>query len=175
MKGMQKSLLLIVDAQQGFIGTEATRRAVSKIKALETAWHERQWPVVFSRFINKPESPWVRFIGSDSLMHEPDTALDPAFKTDDATVYDKTTYAAWSPEISQRCNSEKIDTVILCGVDTDQCVLATAIAIFESGLRPVVVQDCCASGAGSEFHEAALLLIQRLIGRDQLVMSKDVL
>jgi nicotinamidase-related amidase len=172
---MEKSLLLIVDMQEGLLKSDATKAVVPKIKQLEKVWHERSWPVAFSKYINKPESPWVRFIGSDSSMSAPETDLATSFEPEQATVYEKTTYSAWSPEISQLCYAANVQSVVLCGVDTDQCVLATAIAAFDSGIKPIIIKDCCASDAGSQFHDAALLLVERLIGRDQMKTSAEVL
>jgi nicotinamidase-related amidase len=67
------------------------------------------------------------------------------------------------------------DTVVVCGIATDSCVLATAIDLFEYGLRPIVVKDACGSHAGRKAHEAGLFIIERFIGSKQLVMSSDLL
>ena len=37
------------------------------------------------------------------------------------------------------------EEVTLVGVDTDACVLATAIDLFEIGIRPIILEDCVGS------------------------------
>ena len=59
--------------------------------------------------------------------------------------------------------------VSLCGIDTDACVMATALDLFQNGIRPVVLAEACASHAGPDYHEAGLKLLARLIGREQIV------
>jgi nicotinamidase-related amidase len=69
-------------------------------------------------------------------------------------------------------HEREIDTVVLCGVDTDACVMATALDAFDHGLRPLVLSDLCASSGGDSYHQAALMLLERNIGRRQLSTSK---
>ncbi|MFD4406738.1 cysteine hydrolase family protein [Nocardia sp. NPDC058499] len=63
--------------------------------------------------------------------------------------------------------------VFLCGIATDACVLATAIAVFDAGLTPWVVCDACASNANrtppQRLHNAALMLLDRFVGTGHLI------
>jgi nicotinamidase-related amidase len=171
---ISNSLLLIVDVQNGFVVNKATEQIISPINELVGKWKARKLPIVYSRFINEPGSPWVRFMGFKDLMSQEETKLHDQLINDSGAVYDKTAYSAWSAETEQACKADKCDSVFLCGIDTDQCVLATAIDIFDSGLRPILVTDCCASSAGDKFHEAGLLLLKRLVGQDQMITSKEI-
>lgn len=171
---IDKSLLLVVDVQTGFVVNEATRAIVPKINELIDSWHERQWPVVFSKFINTATSPWVRLMGWQNLTQPKETDLYPELRTGYGEVYEKTTYSAWSDEIAQKCIAAGVQTVVLVGIDTDQCVLATAIGIFDAGLRPLIVSDCCATSAEATFHDAGLLLLERLVGEKQMVTSREL-
>jgi hypothetical protein len=40
--------------------------------------------------------------------------------------------------------------------------------VFDLGIRPVVLVDCCASTAGLQAHLAGLAVLARNIGADQL-------
>jgi nicotinamidase-related amidase len=60
------------------------------------------------------------------------------------------------------------DEVHLCGIATDNCVLASAIALFEGGYTPVVLGDACASHAGADYHDWGLKILRRLIGAAQV-------
>lgn len=59
--------------------------------------------------------------------------------------------------------------VYVCGLDTDCCVLATAVGLFEKGIRPIVLVDLCDSTGGTESHKAGLLALKRLIGKKNVI------
>jgi nicotinamidase-related amidase len=65
--------------------------------------------------------------------------------------------------------------VHVCGVDTDQCVLATVLTAFDAGLEPVVLADLCLSCAGEAPHEAGLVALRRAIGEDHVVRAEEAL
>jgi nicotinamidase-related amidase len=65
--------------------------------------------------------------------------------------------------------------MIVIGLDTESCVLKTAVDAFEAGIVPYVVTDLTYSHAGEEAHSAGLLVTGRFIGRRQLVRAADVL
>ena len=60
------------------------------------------------------------------------------------------------------------EEVTLVGVDTDACVLATAIDLFEMGIKPIIIEDCVGSSGGEGCHEAGMLLLKRSIGKEQI-------
>jgi len=53
------------------------------------------------------------------------------------------TFSKWIPEVFNRFAPEA--RVVLCGVSTDCCVLATALAAVDSGVAVRVVVDACAA------------------------------
>ena len=157
------SALLIVDVQAGFVN-DATKHIVSAVEALQSRYDR----VYATRFINAQDSPhrnwidWHRF-GEDS----PEIEL--AFSVgDDTVVVDKNTYTCVDDEFLSDLRKHKIEEVHICGIDTDACVLKSAVDLFEAGIRPVVLANACASHAGQEFHEYALRILRRLIGKAQI-------
>jgi nicotinamidase-related amidase len=169
---MDKTLLLIVDMQKHYLQSPETQAIVPRINRLVGHWKAQNLPVVLSKFYNREGSPWVRFIGSTSMMTAEETDLHPVLKLDYGSILEKGTYSAWSDEILHICHANSIESVAICGVDTDQCVLATALSAFDAGIRPIIVKDCCASGAGDSYHRQALHILERLVGVDQMVESK---
>ena len=83
-------------------------------------------------------------------------------------MYTKTGFSALDARLQLELQMQKIDEIHLCGLDTDACVAATAMALFDISIRPVVLADACASSGGREFHNAALRLLSRNIGEDQV-------
>lgn len=57
-----------------------------------------------------------------------------------------------------------IDTVLITGVNTNSCILASAIAASTRDLRAVVLSDCVDSMDGQRFHDDALAMIKRAFG-----------
>ena len=62
-----------------------------------------------------------------------------------------------------------IETVIVTGIVTDQCVASTVRGLADDGFKVICVEDCCAAGS-QELHEAELK-IMNVIYCD--VMSTD--
>ena len=158
------SALLIVDVQVGFVN-DATRHILSKVEALQ-----KQYAHVYAtRFINAEGSPyrrlldWHRFY--DSSLDVP-LAFEPV---DGVVVIDKHIYTCVDDAFLEDLRSKGIEEVAICGIDTDACVSACAVDLFENGIRPILLSEACASHAGAEYHEAAIRILARLIGKDQIV------
>lgn len=93
-------------------------------------------------------------------------------------VFDKYTYSSVNQETIAFLKRNKIDTVFICGIDTDCCVMETAVDLFEQLIHPYVLTHSSASNGGQESHEAAIEVLSRLIGRNNVVqepINKDIL
>ena len=113
-------------------------------------------------------------MGWQGCKAEPDTQLHTRLKYGVDITINKHAYSSWQPEVSELCEKLAVNTVAVCGIDTDQCVLVSAVDIFQAGLKPLVVADCCASSGGGSFHQAGLLLLKRLIGEQQVLVSSQL-
>jgi nicotinamidase-related amidase len=58
----------------------------------------------------------------------------------------------------------KVDTVLLCGVNTNTCVQCTAFEAANRDLQTVVVSDCVTSLYGADLHRFALENVARCFG-----------
>lgn len=155
-------VLAIIDVQIGFVN-DATGHIPEIVQRLQESFDR----VFATRFENAPGSPFHELLGLERFapgMPEGELAFEPRA---DARLIVKTVYSAASEEL-KRAGKEAGGTVHLCGIATDNCVLASAVDLFEAGLRPVVIADACASHAGREYHEAALMILKRLIGEKQV-------
>ncbi len=56
------------------------------------------------------------------------------------------------------------ETLFICGVNTNNCVLATVYDAFSRDFRIVVLSDACGSMNGEEYHRFALLEIDAALG-----------
>lgn len=176
---MKGAPLLIVDVQNGFVN-DNSRHVLPVIRRLAERWRSDDLPIYMSQFTNYPHSQWVRLIGWKQLQSEDEIAIHPdlAEFTASATVFRKRSYSCLVNPFLRDLEREAWSDVVLCGIATDGCVLATAVDLFEfpgRPIRPIVVRDACASHAGEELNNAGLHLIGRFIGERQLVTSRALL
>lgn len=82
-----------------------------------------------------------------------DYELMPGFEPRGATLIERTTFGKWDAT-SQHAMGDP-DAIVIAGVSTDCCVLSTALAAADAGVRVQVVADACA-GASPTDHQRAL-------------------
>lgn len=164
------TLHVIVDMQRVFAeATEwrvpAIADVVSPILGLVRAHPER---AVFTRFMTPPtvesaSGDWRRFYARwrsvlgdrmDAAMFDlmaPFAGFAPP-----AEVIDKATFSAFaSPEFVASLSRRGVETLVLSGVETDVCVLATALDAIDRGLHVVLAADGLTSWSAAG-HRAAL-------------------
>ncbi len=165
-----RTLHVVVDMQRVF--AEATdwrvpaiADVVSPILAMVRA-HSRQ--TVFTRFmtpaaVESAAGDWQRFyarwrsVVRDRMapamfdLIEPFAGLAPP-----AEVIDKATFSAFSsPDFVASLSRRGVETLVLSGVETEVCVLATALDAVDRGLHVVVAADGVTSWSAAG-HRAAL-------------------
>lgn len=67
----------------------------------------------------------------------------------------------------------RIETLVIGGVNTNNCVLCSCFDAFNRDYRVVVMEDVCASMNGPEYHAAAIKVIQAALG--WVVHSEDLI
>lgn len=160
---MVPAYLLIIDVQKGFVN-DWTRAIPARVEDLQ----HRSARVAVTRFLNPEGSMHRRLIHWSRFAPGSEEAELAFVPRPDAWTFDKTTYTAATPDLLGHLREAGIDTVHLCGIATDNCVLKTAVDLFEAGIRPVVLADACASHGGPDCHAAGLLLLRRFIGMEQV-------
>jgi nicotinamidase-related amidase len=162
------TLLIIIDVQAGFI-TPATANIPQAVESLQ----DRFDTVIITKFVNPEGSAQRRLIDwCQFAPGSPDTELAFTPKAG-ATIIEKRSYSAIDAAFLERLDALGAKDVHLCGIATDNCVLVTAVDLFEAGLRPVVLADYCASHGGPEYHDWGLKILTRLIGPRQVVAGRD--
>lgn len=159
--------LLVVDVQLCFLN-DFTRHIPGRI--VELIGRDRPNPILFTRFVNDPSGPYQRFLDWHACAGPPETDLAPeiaGFAREDR-IFAKPGLAGVSDELREHLKAECYERVTLAGIDTDMCVLKIALDIFDLGIEPVILVDCCASTAGLQAHFAGLAVLARNIGADKL-------
>jgi nicotinamidase-related amidase len=165
----------VIDAQVGFLNG-GTVSVLPRIKNLVRAFVSVGAPVVFSRYHNYPGSPYERLLHWYKVRDSDDVRLVPDLDelTAHATVIDKTGYTVFVEDMDKLVAAAGCTDIVLCGVDTETCVLKSAVDAFERGLTPWIVRDACTSNGGTAMHRLGLRLARRFVGPAQVVRASEL-
>ncbi|MFF7250001.1 isochorismatase family cysteine hydrolase [Embleya sp. NPDC008237] len=167
----------MIDVQEGFVN-QHSRDVLPAVFRLVKGWQEAGAPIVLSRFHNPLGSPYETITGWTRLRTPEEQALVAGlipYVDGAVAVLDKAQASVFTPEGARLFRESGWSDLVLCGIDTDACVYDSAVAAYQSGYRPWIVTDACASTGGAQYHNAALLLAARNIGADQLFTSEVAL
>ena len=168
MTSILNPVLVVIDMQNGFVN-EHTRHVIGNVKVLLDCCSSHSIHTVFTRFINSPGSPFERLLGWDKVQCAPETEIVDELRGLVDIRIDKNYYSALTRELISLTQEHGWHTIILCGIATESCVLKTAVDAFESGLRPIVIQDACASDLGEGAHKAGLIVMENMLGTAQIM------
>ncbi|MBW3538033.1 cysteine hydrolase [Candidatus Parcubacteria bacterium] len=158
----RKSALLVIDVQNYFVNDKNSvvpHRIADHIKA------GNYDHVLFSQFVNRPGSNFERILDWHKCTGPPDTDIHAALVefTSEQTVFAKSTKSAFkSAGLVDFLKEHSINRIDLCGLDIDDCVLASAFEAFDLGYDFKVLEELCAiSHETGEVHAAALQIIRK--------------
>jgi nicotinamidase-related amidase len=152
--------LALIDLQNIFADPRSGWAAPDFARVIEPAKQlvERFAPdVIFTRFVApaEPAGAWVPYYEAFPFaLQAPDAEdyqLVDEFKG--PATLDKTTFGAWGPELAAAVGPG--GRLVLGGVSTDCCVISTALAAVDAGVRVQVVEEACA-GSTEENHRKAI-------------------
>jgi len=161
---MTKTALLVIDVQKGFIN-EHTAHIPALIQELLPSYQT----IFATRFYNPEGSNYRRLMNWHRFSREsPDMEL--AFKpTENVMIIDKPVYTCVTDTFLATLDDLAITEIHIVGIDTDICVSKCAVDLFERERTPFVLAKYCASCAGPKFHKAALQILPRYIGENQII------
>jgi nicotinamidase-related amidase len=180
--------LLVVDMQRGFLDVGAAmevasgRDAVRPISSLAAEFRRVAAPVVYTRFVWSPTVPTL--VGELRPQHKPPTCCcmegDPSVAIVDGLapragdlVVDKHGYDAFhETRLDYALRSLGRTHLVVTGVMTEVCVLATVTSAMHREYRVSVVSDAVAT-KWDDVQRATLALVSRCYGR--VVASEDAL
>jgi nicotinamidase-related amidase len=157
LTGAGDSRLVVVDMQHVFGDAASpwfTPRFAELIAPIEGLVDAYEPDVTFTRFIAPvtPTGAWVDYYRQWPFAlrsaSDPMYELVPPFRDRPAVV--ATTFGKW-PQLAERVGG----SIVVSGVSTDCCVLSTALAAADAGVRVRVVADACA-GMNDDTHSKAI-------------------
>lgn len=170
-----KNILLLIDMQVGFTQDPVTNQLVHKTKELLD--QQLFDTVIATKFVNAKNSIYEQLMNWTDCSTEQEIAIRSELLPYISETTTKTIYSCVSPNFLQRLcqinDGNYPKKIFLAGVDTDSCVLKTAVDLFENNIRPIVLTDFCYSSGGQKFHDAGIVCMQRLLGEKQLIDSTN--
>ena len=164
---MSAPKLVVVDMQEVFAepgGPWAAPRFAETLEPIERLVAAFAPRVVFTRFVApaEPRGAWVEYYETFPFALAPPDAdlyrLVPRMAPHAAAgTLDTTTMSKWRPELAEAVGPG--GEMVLAGVATESCVLATALAAADAGVHVRVAADACA-GADDAAHEHALAVMR---------------
>ena len=171
--------LVVVDMQRVFADPSsgwATPEFAAIVPTVARLVQDCAPEVTFTRFVApaQPTGAWRDYYARWPFALQPPEAplgdvvpeLGPTGPTVDAPTFSK-----WGPELAARVGAA---TLVLAGVSTDCCVLSTAVAAADAGVRVEVVADACA-GVDDAAHRKALDVLALYAPLIDVVTSAQVL
>ena len=156
--------LVVIDMQRVFArppspwAAPAFDRALAGTRRLLPAFSGR---TVFTRYVAplQPQGAWVAYfeqwpfalVPHDDPLYEIVPELRDAAQN--AVVETRESFGKWDDRLAAAIGGAR--DIVLAGVATDCCVIATALAAGDAGVRVRVAADACAGGT-EEDHERAL-------------------
>ena len=64
--------------------------------------------------------------------------------------------------LARQLRSSDIEEVHLVGFDINDCVLASAMASFDSGFYTYVIEDCCGASSGRKLAQSGVFVLRHL-------------
>lgn len=93
-----------------------------------------------------------------------------------AAVIDKTAHSAFeSADFVRFLKERDCDTVILTGVETDVCVLATALGAVDRGLRVIVIADAVTSSSPEGHRDSINSVMSRFDMQIETAQADEVI
>jgi len=160
-----KNVLIVVDMQKDFIDMSlGTKEAEAIVPSVVKLIEEGNFDRIYATMDTHEEDYLETFEGKHLPVEhcirmsegwKINEAVDEALMKHDAVYLMKPTFG--SLELMRRIEEYEPDSITLCGLCTDICVISNAMllraALPETQIK--IVKDCCA-GVTPEKHEAAL-------------------
>ncbi|MDR2382061.1 MAG: cysteine hydrolase [Bifidobacteriaceae bacterium] len=162
MTKARPTYLVVIDMQRVFAEpgsewkTPRFEEIIEPVKHLVRAYAPH---VVFTRFIAPPApaGAWVAYYQdwpfALAAADHPMWQIVPELADAAVNVIDRPTFSKWGEKLAELLAPD--GQMVLAGVSTDCCVIATALAAADAGVQTLVVREACA-GVDDASHAQAL-------------------
>jgi nicotinamidase-related amidase len=175
MQQASRTALLVIDMLQDFLhgpfAGPGADRLIGPVRTAIARARARGVPVIFIGDAHAANDAEFKVLPPHAIVGTPGAEVveELAPQSGDVIVK-KTRYSGFfETELTDVLRRMKVDTIALCGLQTDCCVLYTAADGFFRDFRPVLLEDALTART-DEGHRSAIASMQRLFGA-QVVAS----
>ncbi|MEL6804250.1 MAG: isochorismatase family cysteine hydrolase [Bacteroidota bacterium] len=166
--------LIVIDVQNYFVHERAASLPAKIASHIQYGEYDH---VLFTAFHNQTESNFHRILNFTDVMKSPAVDIHETLSEYVAAerLFVKDTYSAMKvPALSTYLETHAVDTIYLCGINIDGCVLATAFEAFDLGYDITVLENLCSvASVRNDYMDAAKLIIYRNLSRDRVRHKRE--
>ncbi|MBO7527933.1 MAG: cysteine hydrolase [Clostridia bacterium] len=156
--------IIIVDMQKGFIN-ENNIHIVQKIN--EYLNENKFDNIIFTKCTNSPDSPFRSILNWDGLNNVDEQEIIVNIPNN-SHIITKDCYGISIDDI-RFLKSLNINEIEICGTDTDACCLSIAFNLFDNNIKPIILQNLCASSSSNKnIHKNSLEIMKRQFGKENI-------
>ena len=162
--------LIVVDMQNAYFNNEALDERKEKLvevcSVLVSKAARSGSPIYFLRTLHRRDkSTWTLNMLDDNEGYLFENDSDAKYvkgldKTSGIEIIKTRDSGFQETDLLERLHNDGADEVVLCGVSTHTCVMATAIDAYAANLRLIIAEDGVASHDPS-FHDMTLRLLEQ--------------
>lgn len=155
-------IILLVDIQEGYMNDELRSLPRDIEKHIKNYEYDL---VIATRFINKNDSLHKADINIREMTVFSSKAklVEPIEKISDFVLM-KSTYTSLTEDVAKLLEKNEVKQVYLAGLNTETSILATALDLFDKGIKPVVLSHLCNTTNGKKINDAALEILRIAVG-----------
>ena len=159
----RKKALLLVDIQEIFLKPRNRYILANIQRLLKSVPYDLYFEALFWAPNN---SIWSKQLNWTSPKRDskPEQMISKLLKTKKTVYFQKNTKSAFKGNFSilKTLNKNKIKEVHIVGLDTNDCVLATAYEAFDFGFYTYVIEECVESSGGLSIHKHGLATLRHV-------------
>jgi len=157
-----KKALVVIDVQKYFID-DKTKTLPKKIASYIKKNKDSFDKIYFFRFVNNENTPFYNYYNWKEMMDSPETDFSPKIEEVlhfGATFNKSTRSCLRNEEFRRILKGNKIGELYLCGLNTEECIMATGFDGFDCGFKIFVLEKLCSSHYGQQNHKKAIELMK---------------
>lgn len=156
-----KTCLVIIDLQAQFRYEGFDNLVANVIRLVDFGWYDH---VVSFKLCNDEDAPFYKLSGWEGCMDEDSRKIPESLVVRSERVFEKRTSSCCTSEFLEFLKENGITRCDLCGIDTHNCVLSSAFALFDLGIKVGLLSTCSSSRHHNDLHESAVAIFDHAFG-----------